>query len=128
MCACLSAQAGVQSPIRRTLPPWIPAFELVNLSVSSRDQHRASFETAASRLPQDEVFLNAIKEVPHPEEAQGAVSKDAGCSCSAPLTGSFAGMTKKTADIRHSQINTCCSRKSVGAAGPASAICGTTRH
>src|SRR5712692_2362232 len=82
MCACLSAQAGVQSPIRRTLPPWIPAFELVNLSVSSRDQHRASFETAASRLPQDEVFLNAIKEVPHPEEAQGAVSKDAGCLCS----------------------------------------------
>src|SRR6266852_2551804 len=77
MCACRSAQAGVQSPIRRTLPPWIPAFELVNLSVSSRDQRRASFETAASRLPQDEVFLNAIKEVPHPEEAQGAVSKDA---------------------------------------------------
>src|SRR5712692_2183211 len=103
MCACLSAQAGVQSPIRRTLPPWIPAFELVNLSVGSRDQHRASFETAASRLPQDEVFLNAIKEVPHPEEAQGAVSKDAGCLCSAPftnsLTRSFAGMT--AGGVRH---------------------------
>jgi hypothetical protein len=37
--------------------------ERVNLSVGNRDQHRASFETAASRLPQDEVFLflNSIR-------------------------------------------------------------------
>jgi len=55
------------------------------------DQLGASFETAASRLPQDEVFLNAIKEVPHPEEARSAVSKDAGCSCSPPFANSFTG-------------------------------------
>jgi hypothetical protein len=46
----------------------------VNLSVGSRDEPRASFETAASRLPQDQVFHNVIKEVPHPEEARSAVS------------------------------------------------------
>src|SRR4051812_37165906 len=40
--------------------------------------NRAAFETAASRLPQDEVFLNAIEEVRHPEEVRSAVSKDAG--------------------------------------------------
>jgi hypothetical protein len=40
------------------------------------EKRGASFETAASRLPQDEVFLNAIKEVPHPEVARSAVSKD----------------------------------------------------
>src|SRR6266404_7324583 len=55
------------------------------------DQHRASFETAAPRLPQDEVLLNAIKEVPHPEEARSAISKHAGCSCSPSLANSFTG-------------------------------------
>ncbi len=55
----------------------------------SRDRHRASFETAAWRLPQDEVFLNALKEVPHPEEVRSTVSKDAGWSCSPPFANSF---------------------------------------
>ena len=50
---------------------------LVNLSVDSRDQHSASFETAASRLPQDEVFLNAIAidKVSHPEERSEGASR-----------------------------------------------------
>src|SRR5882724_4702500 len=72
-----------------TAPPGGGYSELVNLSVGRWDQHRASFETAASRLPQDEVLLNAIKEVPHPEEAHSAVSKDAGCSCSPSFANSF---------------------------------------
>ena len=57
--------------------------------VGERNQHRASFETAASRLPQDEVLPNAIKEIPHPEEAHSAVSKDAGCSRSPSFANSF---------------------------------------
>src|SRR5690349_6332835 len=48
------------------------SLEFVASAPGGRDQHPASFETAASRLPQDEVFLNAIKHVPHPEGAQRA--------------------------------------------------------
>jgi hypothetical protein len=36
-------------------------------------------------------FLNAIKEVPHPEEALSAVSKDAGRSYSPLFANSFTG-------------------------------------
>jgi hypothetical protein len=57
----------------------------------SLDKRSAPFETAASRLPQDEVFLNAINGVPPPEEARSAVSKDAGCSSSPPFANSFTG-------------------------------------
>jgi phosphoserine phosphatase len=38
---------------------------------------RASFEASLCEAPQDEVFPYAIKNGPHPEEAQSAVSKDA---------------------------------------------------
>jgi hypothetical protein len=31
------------------------------------------------------LFLNAIKNLPHPEEARSAVSKDAGSKCGAPI-------------------------------------------
>jgi hypothetical protein len=40
------------------------------------DQHRASFETAASQLPQDdEFFPNAITELPHAEERRKGASR-----------------------------------------------------
>jgi hypothetical protein len=42
------------------------------------DENRASFETAAARLPQDDdVSLRPSTALRHPEEAQSAVSKDA---------------------------------------------------
>ncbi len=42
------------------------------------------------------VFLHALENMPHPEEARSAVSKDAGCSCSgavSPCANSFARST-----------------------------------
>jgi hypothetical protein len=40
-------------------------------------------------------FFNAIKEIPHPEEAHCAVSKDAGCSCSPSFSNSFTGSEER---------------------------------
>ena len=62
----------------------------MSLARTGLDQRRASFETAASRPPQDEAFfLNAFKDMSHPEERAGVsrarVSKDAGCRCSPRL-------------------------------------------
>src|SRR5580704_1056684 len=48
-----------------------------------------SFETAAARLPQDEGFLHAIEQIPHPEVAHGAISKDAARSCNPSFANSF---------------------------------------
>jgi len=55
-----------------------PARSIIGTPPSSRnwiyrrlDLCRASFETPAARAPQDEVFFNAIKEVPHAEEHRG---------------------------------------------------------
>jgi hypothetical protein len=45
-----------------------PAKEAVRKSAIWLDRHRASFETAALRPPQDEDFLNASKDLPHAEE------------------------------------------------------------
>src|SRR5436305_15043330 len=70
----------------------------------SREQHRASFETAASRLPQDEVFLNAIKAVPHPEEARSAVSKDAQPPHDVAVTSSKAARVASIASFGRSRV------------------------
>src|SRR6266566_5302057 len=40
-------------------------------------------------------FLNAIDEVPHPEEARSAISKDAGRSCSPPFANPFTGSQER---------------------------------
>jgi adenylate cyclase len=58
----------------------------------------SSFETAASRLSQDEVFLNAINEVPHPEEARNAVSKDEPLGTAHRLPVEEDGAGHRTAD------------------------------
>jgi hypothetical protein len=51
---------------------------LWNLSPGPLDRRGASFETPAPRAPQDDgLYLNAIKDSRHPEEARSAVSKDA---------------------------------------------------
>jgi phosphoserine phosphatase len=44
----------------------------VNLSIGGWDPPGASFETAASQLPQDDEFLYAINNIRHPEERQKA--------------------------------------------------------
>ena len=49
----------------------------------------ASFETTTSWSPQDEVFRNAINEIPHPEEARSAISKDARFFMQPPDANSF---------------------------------------
>ena len=46
-----------------------------------RDGGHASFETPARGLLRMRFFLNAITDLPHPEEARRAVSKDANCRC-----------------------------------------------
>ena len=43
--------------------------------ISSREQHHASFETAASRLPQDDDIFNAINHIRHPEERPEGASR-----------------------------------------------------
>ncbi len=50
------AKAGAQGPRRGAGLPWVPAFEAVRKLTTGRIGAGASFETAASRLPQDEVF------------------------------------------------------------------------
>jgi hypothetical protein len=45
------------------------------------------------------VVLNAIKEIPHPEEAHGAVSKDAGRSCNPSFANSFTGSEEAYAPV-----------------------------
>jgi len=59
------------------------------------DWRTASFETAASQLPQDEEVFDDIKEIPHPEEAARRPSRRThgrGCSLHFDfLTGPGAG-------------------------------------
>jgi hypothetical protein len=56
-------------------PDVTPAQEAVSKSAIWLDRHRASFETAALRPPQDEDFLNANKDLPHAEERPQGVSR-----------------------------------------------------
>jgi hypothetical protein len=44
-------------------------------------------------------FLNDINEIPHPEEARSAASKDAECSCSLPFANSFTGSQARLARL-----------------------------
>ena len=44
-------------------------------------------------------FLNDINEIPHPEEARSAASKDAECSCSLPFANSFTGSQDRLARL-----------------------------
>ena len=46
--------------------------EAVNVSIAAGRSTLRPFETAASQLPQDEVFLNAVKQVSHPELPRAA--------------------------------------------------------
>jgi phosphoserine phosphatase len=50
---------------------------MTTVSIVVVDRLRASFEAPLREAPQDEVFLYAIKNGPHPEVTQSAVSKDA---------------------------------------------------
>ena len=64
------------------------------------DQYRAPFETAASRPPQDEDFLNAIRGLPHAEERPGGASRSTHNRDAANfLTVSCAGLTRKAAGL-----------------------------
>jgi hypothetical protein len=49
-----------------------------------RERRRASFETVPVGPPQDEVFLNAIKEVPHPEVPREARPRRTHDPCAQP--------------------------------------------
>jgi hypothetical protein len=49
-------------------------------------------------------FFNAIKEIPHPEEAHGAVSKDAGCSCSPSFSNSFTASEERLESLPRPEL------------------------
>ena len=54
---------------------WQETLEPLRARLNAALERGASFETAASRLPQDEEFLNAINGVPHAEERPEGASR-----------------------------------------------------
>ncbi len=54
---------------------WQKTLEPLRARLNAALERGASFETAASRLPQDEEFLNAINGVPHAEERPEGASR-----------------------------------------------------
>ena len=54
---------------------WQERLEPLRARLNAALERGASFETAASRLPQDEEFLNAINGVPHAEERPEGASR-----------------------------------------------------
>jgi type III restriction enzyme len=91
--AITEAMVG-ENPIKAVLDPYNPAGSTAHVRRPAKerarklttrlDQHRASFETAAPQLPQDEeFFLMPSESFPHAEERpKGRVSKHARHRCS----------------------------------------------